>query len=48
MISRLLISLGVLVLFIVAGSFVVFAVWDVPVEQKEIEKPIDNSKFLEK
>ena len=48
MIQKLVISLVLLACLVVAVGFVVFAVWDVPVAKKEIEKPVDTSKFLEK
>jgi hypothetical protein len=48
MISKLLISLVFLVLVTAVGGFVLLAVWDVPVLQKTVEKPIDTSRFLEK
>jgi hypothetical protein len=48
MISKLLISLAFLVLITAVGGFIVLAVWDVPVLQKTVEKPIDTSRFLEK
>jgi len=48
MIQKLLISLLLLVFIIVAGGFVVLAVWDVPIAKKEIEKPVDTSRVLEK
>lgn len=48
MISKLLVSLVFLALFLTVGGFVVLAVWDVPVAQKVVEKPVDSSPFLEK
>lgn len=48
MISKLLISLVLLAFITAAGGFIVLSVWDVPVEQKTVEQPIDTSKFLEK
>ena len=48
MISKLLISLAFLVLVTAVGGVVLLAVWDVPVLQKTVEKPIDTSRFLEK
>jgi len=32
----------------VIGGFAVLAVWDIPVAQKTVEKPVDVSRFLEK
>ncbi len=48
MISKTLISLVFLALFTLAGGFIALAVWDVPVEQKTIEKPVDTGRYLEK
>jgi hypothetical protein len=48
MLSRLITALLVVVLVGVAGGFVVLASWDVPVKQTPVEKPLDNSHFLEK
>lgn len=48
MISKVLISLAFFVLVTAVGGFVVLAVWDVPVLQETVEKPIDASRFLEK
>ncbi len=48
MISKLLSSL-VLLAFITSGvGFLVLAVWDVPVAQEVVEKPIDTSAFLKR
>jgi hypothetical protein len=48
MLSKILVSLVLLAFITVAGGFVVMAVWDVKVPQKEVEKPIDTAKVLEK
>ena len=48
MIQKLLISFALLSLIVVTGGFVVLSVWDVPVAKKEIEKPVDTTKFLQK
>jgi len=48
MLPKLLISLVGLMIVIVLGGFIVLAVWDVPVAQKAVEKPVDTSRFLEK
>jgi hypothetical protein len=48
MISKLLASLVGLVLVIAVAGFAVLAVWDVPVEQTQVEKQLDNSRFLQK
>ncbi len=48
MISKLLISLVFLTFVIAVGGFIVLAVWNVPVAQKAVEKPVDTSRFLEK
>jgi len=48
MVQKLLISTMLLVAVIVVGGFAVLAIWDVPVAKKEIEKPIDASKYLQK
>lgn len=48
MISKLLISLVFLVFISTVGVFVALAVWDVPVAQKVVEKPVDTTKFLQK
>ena len=46
MISKLLSSL-VLLAFITSGvGFLILAVWDVPVAQEVVEKPINTSAFL--
>lgn len=46
--SRLITALVFLGVVFIAGGFVVLAVWDVPVAQTAVEKPLDNSKFLTK
>jgi len=48
MVQKLLISSILLALVLIAGGFVVLAVWDVPVAKKGIEKPVDTSKYLQK
>jgi len=48
MLIKILVSLVFLAFIAAAGGFVVMAVWDVQVPQKEVEKPIDTSRFLEK
>jgi len=48
MMQKLLISLVLLSFLVVTTGFVVIAVWDVPVTKKEIEKPVDTSRLLEK
>lgn len=48
MISRLLFSFVILSLLTVAGGFIVLAVWDVPVKQELVEKPVNTSEFLGK
>lgn len=48
MIKKLLVSLVLLGIAVAVVTFVVLAVWDMPVEKKEIEKPVDTTKVLEK
>jgi len=48
MLSRLLISLTLLTLVLAVSGFVVLAVWDVPVAQKVVEKPVDITRYVEK
>ncbi|MBI3440296.1 MAG: hypothetical protein HY052_00550 [Proteobacteria bacterium] len=48
MVSKVLVSLAFMTFVLAVGGFVVLAVWDVPVAQKEVEKAIDTAKFLEK
>lgn len=48
MLPKLLVSLVGLMFVVALGGFVVLAVWDVPVEQKAVEKPVDTTGFLEK
>lgn len=48
MISRLIMVLVLVALVIAAGGFVALAAWDVPVTQTQVEKSLDNSRFLEK
>jgi hypothetical protein len=48
MVQKLLISFMLLAFIMVAGGFVVLAVWDIPVAKKGIEKTVDTSKFLQK
>lgn len=48
MMTKLILGLVFVALFSLAGGFAVLAVWDVPVDQMQVEKAIDNSRFLEK
>lgn len=48
MVQKLLISTMLLALILVAGGFVVLAVWDVPMAKKGIVKTVDTSKYLKK
>jgi hypothetical protein len=48
MASRLFVSLTLLMFILALTGFIVLAVWNVPVAQKAVEKPIDSSRFLEK
>jgi hypothetical protein len=48
MIHKLLLSLVLLTFIIAVGGFAVLAIWDVPVAQKVVEKPVNTSKYLEK
>jgi hypothetical protein len=48
MLSRLLFSVVFLAFVVAIGGFAVLAVWDVPVEQTQVEKTLDNSAFLQK
>jgi hypothetical protein len=48
MISKLLFSLVLLGLVAAIGGFAVLAVWDVPVQQMQVEKTLDNGRFLQK
>lgn len=47
MIKKTLGSFVLLTALVIAVGFIVLAVWDVPVEKKEIEKSVDTSKILE-
>ena len=48
MISRLLLSLVLLAFVAAIGGFAVLSVWDVPVQQTQVEKTLDTSAFLQK
>lgn len=48
MISKLLLSLVLLAFVAALGGFAVLAAWDVPVQQMQVEKTLDNSRFLQK
>jgi len=48
MISKLVLGLVFVALFCLASGFAVLVAWDVPVNQTQVEKAIDNSRFLEK
>lgn len=48
MMSKLLLSVVLLVVALVFGGFVVLAAWDVPVSQTQTEKTLDNEQFLQK
>lgn len=48
MIYKLLISLVFIAVLAGIGGFIALSVWDVPVEQKTVEKSVDSSKLLEK
>jgi len=48
MISKLLSSLVLLACIAFTVGFVVLAVWDVPVAQNMVEKPIDASAFMKR
>ena len=48
MISKLLVFLVFFAFILTVGGFVVLAVWDVPVTQRVVEKPLDVSGLLEK
>jgi len=46
--SKLIISLIFIIFISAVGAFVALAVWDVPVAQKVVEKPVDTARFLNK
>lgn len=48
MLSKLLLSLVLLAFVAALGGLAVLAVWDVPVQQTQVEKTLDNSTFLQK
>jgi len=48
MLQKIIIALSLIIFAILAVGFVVLAVWDIPVAQKQIEKPVDTSPFLNK
>lgn len=48
MISRMILSLVLITVIASIGGLVVLAAWDVPVQQTQVEKELDNSKFLQK
>lgn len=46
MISRLVVILSLVVLFVIGAGVAVLAAWDMPVAQKQVEKPLDIDKLL--
>jgi len=48
MVQKLVFSFALLALFAATGGFIVLSVWNVPVAKKEIVKPVDASKYLQK
>ena len=48
MISKLMRFLVFLALIAAVGGYIVLTVWDVPVEQKMVEKPVDAVAVLKK
>ncbi|MDD9899958.1 MAG: hypothetical protein OXT65_03160 [Alphaproteobacteria bacterium] len=48
MMTKIFVPLIGLACICAAVGFAVLAIWDVPVEQTQVEKTLDNSRFLQK